>query len=97
MIETRCRVCGTLFTSPFACALYCSDECRRAGQIERSRINRQREKERNKEMPLIDNRRKPPKFKSTMGQLTNDAIEVHKLGVTYGKYIAYYKGRKTYG
>ncbi len=97
MIETRCRVCGTLFTTPFACALYCSDECRRINQIERNKRNRQKEKLLRQEEPHIDRRRKPPKLKSTMGQLTNDAIEARKLGVTYGKYIAYYKRRKTYG
>ena len=97
MIETRCKVCGKVFTTNIANALMCSDECRRIMQIEHNRARRQREKQLRKEMPLIDNRRKPPKLKSTMGQLTNDAIEARKLGVTYGKYIAYYKGRKTYG
>ena len=30
-------------------------------------------------------------FKSTMDQLTNDAVAARKLGVSYGQYIAYYK------
>lgn len=33
-------------------------------------------------------------FKSTMDQLTKDAVAARKLGVSYGQYIAFYKGRK---
>ena len=96
--EIVCKVCGKTFCSNIWNAMICSDKCRREMQIIQNRAKREREKAQRMAEPHLDNREKRTvKVRSTMKQLTRDAIEAHKLGVTYGKYIAYYKGRKLHG
>lgn len=97
--EIVCKVCGKVFLSHIWNAQICSDECRRAMQIKQNRERRAEERERLRQerlnQPIIDNRTKQvEKLKSTMAQLTIDAIEAHKRGMSYGKYIAYEKGTK---
>ena len=94
----NCVVCGKLFEAHSLNATLCSDECRRAKQIEQNRERRQRLKaeraNRPKVEPIYDGRTKQTvKHKSTMAQLTADAIEARRRGMTYGKYIALVKGR----
>lgn len=90
----KCAVCGEIFISNSWNASLCSDKCRKEKQVNNSRLARQRAREEMKEgSQIYDARKKPPKFKSTMRQLTNDAIEAHKRGMSYGKYIALVKGR----
>lgn len=91
----KCAVCGEVFISDTWNASLCSDKCRRARQVAYNKANRERERERLKTGSVIyDGRRKQvEKIKSTMNQLTNDAIEAKKRGMTYGKYIAVVKGR----
>ena len=100
--KIKCAACGEIFISDSWKASLCSDECRRAKQIEQNRERRQRLKaeraNRPKVEPIYDGRTKQTvKHKSTMAQLTADAIEAHKRGMTYGKYIALAKGRTRRG
>lgn len=64
-------------------ASLCSDECRKIRNREKKNERQRADRE-----GMIDNRRKPPKFKSTMKQLTKDAVEAKKEGMSYGRYIA---------
>lgn len=88
--KIKCLVCGEIFTSDSWNASICSDKCRTI----RNRQRMARERAELKEgVEIYDARRKPAKFVSTMKQLTNDAVEARKRGMTYGKYIAFAKGR----
>lgn len=90
----RCIQCGQIFLSDHWNASVCGEECRKIRQLEASRRNRQRAREEMKEgTQVYDARKKPKKFVSTMNQLTADAIQARKRGMTYGKYIAFAKGR----
>lgn len=93
--KIKCAVCGEIFISNSWNASLCSDKCRKAKQVNNSRLARQRAREEMKEgAQIYDGRKKrTQKFISTMNQLTNDAIEANKRGMSYGKYIATVKGR----
>lgn len=86
----KCVVCGKVFITDTWNASICSDECRKIRN--RQRVARERA-ELKEGAEIYDARRKPTKFVSTMKQLTADAIEANKRGITYGKYIAFVKGR----
>lgn len=90
----KCVVCGEIFMSDSWNASICSDECRKVRNRERMARERAELKEGSE---IYDARRKPTKFVSTMKQLTADAIEANKRGITYGKYIAFVKGRTKRG
>ena len=91
----NCTICGKLFEAHSLNATMCSDKCRRVNSIEHNRKRRQMMKA---EPKIYDGRTKQTvKFKSTMAQLTADAIEARKAGMTYGKYIALHKGRTQRG
>ena len=93
--EITCKVCGGVFYSNVWNAQICSDKCRREIQIMQNREKREREKAQRMAEPHLDNRQKSTsKIKSTMNQLTNDAIEARRRGMTYGRYIALCKGRR---
>lgn len=92
--KIKCMVCGEIFTSDSWNASICSDECRKIRN--RQRVARERA-ELKEGAEIYDARRKPTKFVSTMKQLTADAIEANKRGITYGKYIAFVKGRTKRG
>ena len=95
----NCTICGKLFEAHSLNATMCSDKCRRVNSIEHNRKRRQMMKEQRANEPKIYDGRtnQTVKFKSTMGQLTNDAVEARRLGLTYGKYIALHKGRTQRG
>lgn len=99
MKEVVCRQCGRTFIAESWNASLCSDKCRRARQVQYNKESRERERERLKAGAVIyDGRRKQIEtIKSTMSQLTNDAIEAKKRGMTYGKYIALVKERANRG
>ena len=90
MREIKCVMCGKTFLTNSWNASLCSDECRREKQVNNSRQARQRAREEMKEgAQIYDGRkRRTQKFISTMNQLTNDAVEARKRGMTYGRYIA---------
>lgn len=88
--KIKCAVCGEIFVSDTWNASICSDECRKLRNRQRMAKEREAIKQGSE---IYDARKKPPKFKSTMRQLTNDAIEANKRGMSYGKYIATVKGR----
>lgn len=90
----KCVVCGEIFISDTWNASICSDECRKVRNRERMARERAELKEGSE---IYDARKKPTKFVSTMKQLTKDAIEANKRGITYGKYIAFVKGRTKRG
>jgi predicted nucleic acid-binding Zn ribbon protein len=91
----KCAVCGEVFISDTWNASICSDKCRAIRSRERAAKERARMKEGSE---IYDGRRKNvEKHISTMKQLTNDAIEANKRGMTYGKYIALVKERANRG
>lgn len=91
----KCAVCGEVFISDTWNASICSDKCRAIRSRERAAKERARMKE---GAEIYDGRRKNvEKHISTMKQLTNDAIEANKRGITYGKYIAFVKERANRG
>ena len=92
--KIKCMVCGKFFVSDTWNASICSDECRKVRNRERMARERAELKEGSE---IYDARKKPTKFVSTMKQLTKDAIEANKRGITYGKYIAFVKGRTKRG
>lgn len=96
-MKVVCIQCGKTFTPLSWNAKLCSTSCKRIRQAEYSKARREKEKEERKDEVVIDRRRKPKRFVSTMEDLTNDAIEANKIGVTYGQYIALYKGRGKHG
>ena len=95
-IEMTCKVCGKTFLARTGTALMCSDECRRAMQIKQNRARKARLRAERLSKPG-----RPPKEPTEkkvekrkgdgMKQLTIDAIEARKKGMTYGKYIALFK------
>lgn len=85
MRELICIICGKKFQTNNWNASLCSPECRRQRQIEKSAEARQALKEC---AEIYDARKKAPKLKSTMGQLTADAVAAKKAGKSYGQYIA---------
>ena len=89
--KIKCVVCGEIFISDTWNASICSDKCRAIRSRERAAKERAKLKE---GAEIYDGRRKKvEKHISTMKQLTNDAIEARKRGMTYGQYIALAKGR----
>lgn len=89
-MEIKCIICGNVFQTNTWNASLCSRKCR----LERSRLynreRRLREKEERKNEQVIDNRTKSTikRNPEPMKQLTRDAIEARKAGMTYGKFMA---------
>lgn len=83
--KIKCVVCGEIFVSDTWNASICSDECRKLRNRQRMAKEREAIKQGSE---IYDARKKPPKFKSTMRQLTKDAVEAKKEGMSYGRYIA---------
>lgn len=88
--EAKCIVCGKVFLTMSFNAVLCSDECRKIQNVENNRKRRERERAEKTKGPRYDGREKQiTKHKSTMDDLTRDAIEANKKGMTYGKYMAW--------
>ena len=96
-IEMTCKVCGKTFMARTGTALMCSDECRRAMQIAQNRARKARLRAEKLSRPAGRPPKEPTEKKvekrkgDGMKQLTIDAIEARKKGMTYGKYIALFK------
>lgn len=100
MNEIKCIQCGKIFTSDTWNASLCSKACRVMRQRANSKRYREEEKQRKIEDGVLDGRRKnviKRRDGKLMADLTRDAIKARKIGVTYGKYIAIYKGRTIHG
>ena len=82
--EMSCEICGKVFVPKSGNQLRCPD-CYGIGkskkQAEWYRNNR----------PQHYGLAEKPRKRSRQDQLTIDAIAARRLGVSYGKYIAYYK------
>lgn len=88
MKEITCMVCGKTFKTMKWNASLCSDECKLERKRQYSRQRRLMEKEYRANNPYIDNRTKTKEVRRGMKELTQDAIEARKEGLTYGKYMA---------
>lgn len=83
--EMSCNICGKTFTPKSGNQLRCSD-CYWIGKSKK-----QAEWYAKNKRPQHYGLEKKPRKRSRQDQLTIDAIAARKLGVSYGKYIAYYK------
>lgn len=92
--EKYCVICGKEYQPTSGKQRTCSEKCQK---IEKARYQaewyRMRKAEgehhEKKTQTKTEKPRKPRK--KTSDQLTIDTIAAHKLGVSYGKYIAYFK------
>ena len=87
--EKYCVICGKEYQPTSGKQKTCSERCKK---IEKARYQAEWYRERKAEGEHYDKTKeeKPKKLKKK-DSLTADAVAAHKLGVSYGKYIAYYK------
>ena len=87
--EKYCVICGKEYQPTSGKQKTCSERCKK---IEKARYQAEWYRERKNEGEHYD-KTKPekPKKPKKKDSLTADAVAAHKLGVSYGKYIAYYK------
>lgn len=87
--EKYCVICGKEYQPTSGKQKTCSERCKK---IEKARYQAEWYRERKGEGEHYD-KTKPekPKKPKKKDSLTADAVAAHKLGVSYGKYIAYYK------
>ena len=87
--EKYCVICGKEYQPTSGKQKTCSERCKK---IEKARYQAEWYRERKSEGEHYDKTKteKPKKLKKK-DSLTADAVAAHKLGVSYGKYIAYYK------
>lgn len=87
--EKYCVICGKEYQPTSGKQKTCSERCKK---IEKARYQAEWYRERKSEGEHYD-KTKPekPKKPKKKDSLTADAVAAHKLGVSYGKYIAYYK------
>ena len=87
--EKYCVICGKEYQPTSGKQKTCSERCKK---IEKARYQAEWYRERKNEGEHYD-KTKPekPKKPKKKDSLTADAVAAHKLGVSYGKYIALYK------
>lgn len=87
--EKYCVICGKEYQPTSGKQKTCSERCKK---IEKARYQAEWYRERKGEGEHYD-KTKPekPKKPKKKDSLTADAVAAHKLGVSYGKYIAYFK------
>lgn len=96
--EKYCVICGKEYQPTSGKQKTCSEEC---GKIEKSRYQAEWYREGKAKGEHYEKKPKAEgchyektetkKLKKKDSDLTADAVAAHKLGVSYGKYIAYYK------
>ena len=87
--EKYCVICGKEYQPTSGKQKTCSERCKK---IEKARYQAEWYRERKNEGEHYDKTKtEKPKKPKKKDSLTADAIAAHKLGVSYGKYIAYYK------
>lgn len=92
-----CRWCGKEFINTDGKnRLSCSKKC--AYEFNRDYAHRAekelRENDKQIKMMTKSSRKSTKTNSREMDQLTKDAIAAQKLGISYGKYIAFYKGKR---
>ena len=87
--EKYCVICGKEYQPTSGKQKTCSERCKK---IEKARYQAEWYRERKSEGEHYDKTKtEKPKKPKKKDSLTADAIAAHKLGVSYGKYIAYFK------
>ena len=87
--EKYCVICGKEYQPTSGKQKTCSERCKK---IEKARYQAEWYRERKSEGEHYDKTKtEKPKKPKKKDSLTTDAVAAHKLGVSYGKYIAYYK------
>ena len=87
--EKYCVICGKEYQPTSGKQKTCSERCKK---IEKARYQAEWYRERKSEGEHYDKtKEEKPKKPKKKDSLTADAVAAHKLGVSYGKYIAYYK------
>ena len=87
--EKYCVICGKEYQPTSGKQKTCSERCKK---IEKARYQAEWYRERKNEGEHYDKTKtEKPKKPKKKDSLTADAIAAHKLGVSYGQYIAYYK------
>ena len=87
--EKYCVICGKEYQPTSGKQKTCSERCKK---IEKARYQAEWYRERKNEGEHYDKtKQEKPKKPKKKDSLTADAVAAHKLGVSYGKYIAYYK------
>ena len=87
--EKYCVICGKEYQPTSGKQKTCSERCKK---IEKARYQAEWYRERKNEGEHYDKTKtEKPKKPKKKDSLTADAIAAHKLGVSYGKYIAYFK------
>lgn len=87
--EKYCVICGKEYQPTSGKQKTCSERCKK---IEKARYQAEWYRERKSEGEHYDKTKsEKPKKPKKKDSLTADAVAAHKLGVSYGKYIAYYK------
>lgn len=85
-----CIVCGKTFETTAWNRTLCSTECRRKRA---RRAHKDYMKTLDKNDVKLDRRCKNVhEFHNTMGDLTSDAVEAKRKGMTYGQYMAWKRG-----
>ena len=87
--EKYCVICGKEYQPTSGKQKTCSERCKK---IEKARYQAEWYRERKNEGVHYDKTEpEKPKKPKKKDSLTADAVAAHKLGVSYGKYIALYK------
>ena len=87
--EKYCVICGKEYQPTSGKQKTCSERCKK---IEKARYQAEWYRERKSEGEHYDKTKtEKPKKPKKKDSLTADAVAAHKLGVSYGQYIAYYK------
>lgn len=87
--EKYCVICGKEYQPTSGKQKTCSERCKK---IEKARYQAEWYRERKSEGEHYDKTKsEKPKKPKKKDSLTADAVAAHKLGVSYGKYIALYK------
>ena len=87
--EKYCVICGKEYQPTSGKQKTCSERCKK---IEKARYQAEWYREKKSEGEHYDKTKtEKPKKPKKKDSLTADAIAAHKLGVSYGKYIAYFK------
>ena len=86
--EKYCVICGKEYQPTSGKQKTCSERCKK---IEKARYQAEWYRERKNEGEHYDKTKVEKPKKPKKDSLTADAVAAHKLGVSYGKYIAYYK------
>ena len=87
--EKYCVICGKEYQPTSGKQKTCSERCKK---IEKARYQAEWYREKKSEGEHYDKTKtEKPKKPKKKDSLTADAVAAHKLGVSYGKYIAYFK------